>query len=377
MSPLGVTRSLVGSLFSDGSAYPQPVFDLCRAGWSVIQEGGEDKDDVVLYGPVWAPLPQTSQAAEWVAWGVSHQTARGRSLLHVDCRSVVDGHNRELSLSMSAKAPYGGIVKGTLMDPGRKTISACLKVKAHQDVTDDMTERQAEMARANERADHFAKLGAQLHPGPSKEVLEAWESDLRDLKAFSKLLVGMWPLWPKLEKHKGQGGPKKGQPRPVISRRETGAGHAHSWVHGLKRWQCSACNLVARTVAKRDAISGRPCPAGERHFLGRLAGLAKGHTLMASSCDGFPLVFCATCGKWGTKRFGGLEQACQLKPTSAGAAVLKRLAAGRHPVLNLPVGPSAKVAKDGSLLQSVVTPAELRLNAVRARLKARSDLLTA
>ena len=89
---------------------------------------------------------------------------------------------------------------------------------------------------------------------------------------------------------------------------------------------------------------------------------------MASSFDGFPLVFCATCGKWGTKRFGGLEQACQLKPTSAGAAVLKRLAAGRHPVLNLPVGPSAKVAKDGSLLQSVVTPAELKLNAVRARL---------
>ena len=98
---------------------------------------------------------------------------------------------------------------------------------------------------------------------------------------------------------------------------------------------------------------------------------------MASSCDGFPLIFCATCGKWGTKRFGGLEVSCQLKPTLAGAAVLKRLALGRHPVLNLPVGPAAKVAKDGSLLQSVMRPAELRLNAVLARVRARSDLLTA
>ena len=98
---------------------------------------------------------------------------------------------------------------------------------------------------------------------------------------------------------------------------------------------------------------------------------------MASSCDGFPLIFCATCGKWGTKRLGGLEVPCQLTPTLAGAAVLKRLAKGRHPVLDLPVGPAANVAKDGSLLNSVMRPAELRFNAVLARIRARSNLLTA
>ena len=98
---------------------------------------------------------------------------------------------------------------------------------------------------------------------------------------------------------------------------------------------------------------------------------------MASSCDGFPMIFRATCGKLGTKRFGGLEAPCQLKPTLAGAAVLKRLALGRHPVLNMPVGPAAKVAKDGSLLHAEMRPAELRFNAVLARVRARSDLLTA
>ena len=79
--------------------------DLCRAGWAVIQEGGEGRDDRVIYGPVWAPLPQTSQAAEWVAWAVAHQPARSQSMLHVDCKSVVDGHNNELAVSMAAKSP--------------------------------------------------------------------------------------------------------------------------------------------------------------------------------------------------------------------------------------------------------------------------------
>eukprot|EP00972_Heterocapsa_arctica_P026217 3859869-Heterocapsa_arctica.AAC.1 len=52
----------------------------------------------------------------------------------------------------------------------------------------------------NDKADHFAKQGAKLHHSPSEEVDSKWQSDLADLKSFAKLLLAVWPLWPKLTK---------------------------------------------------------------------------------------------------------------------------------------------------------------------------------
>ena len=52
----------------------------------------------------------------------------------------------------------------------------------------------------NDKADHFAKQGAKVHPGPSEEVSTKWQSDLADLQSYAKLLVTLWTLWPKRTK---------------------------------------------------------------------------------------------------------------------------------------------------------------------------------
>eukprot|EP00972_Heterocapsa_arctica_P024835 3662711-Heterocapsa_arctica.AAC.1 len=52
----------------------------------------------------------------------------------------------------------------------------------------------------NDKANHFAKKGARVHPSPSEEVSSKCQSDLADLQGFAKLLITVWPLWPKLTK---------------------------------------------------------------------------------------------------------------------------------------------------------------------------------
>ena len=54
-------RHMEGDIYVDGACYPNLVPDLCRAGWAVVQRPGLGLPCKVLYGPVWPPLPQTSQ----------------------------------------------------------------------------------------------------------------------------------------------------------------------------------------------------------------------------------------------------------------------------------------------------------------------------
>ncbi len=91
MTAYELLRSLVGSEMC--------MRDGCRAGWAVVQEGG-GQESKVLFGPVWRPLPQTSQAAEWVAWAVAHQLATGSAVLHSDCSSVTNAHGLPLLASL-------------------------------------------------------------------------------------------------------------------------------------------------------------------------------------------------------------------------------------------------------------------------------------
>eukprot|EP00972_Heterocapsa_arctica_P003314 493636-Heterocapsa_arctica.AAC.1 len=57
-------RTMEGNIYVDGACYPNHIPDLCRAGWAVVQEG-VGQECKILYCPVWHPLPQIAQAAEW------------------------------------------------------------------------------------------------------------------------------------------------------------------------------------------------------------------------------------------------------------------------------------------------------------------------
>ena len=364
-------RHMEGDIYVDGACYPSPVPDMCRAGWAVVQRPGPGLACKVLYGPVWPPLPQTSQCAEWVAWAVAHQVATAPAVVHSDCSSVTNAHGAPLQVSLRHRSLYAGIVRSTLNDPGRACIPSCVKVKAHLTLQEGMPAQLVDHIVNNERADRFAKLGAMAHPQPPQEVVDSWQRDLSDLDSFASLLVAVWPLWPKPIKAgrlpAGPVGRRGRRPSAVSNPNAT----RHQWVYGLGRWQCSACNLVKVNARSKARASVRVCPAGGRPILFRLASSGLGHNLMVQQCDTLPLVFCTTCGKWGTMKMSGLLKQCTGSQSEAATAALRRLASGRHPSLPLVVGPAGRLLPDGTVQEAVMTPAQLRMAALRARVMAR------
>ena len=320
-----------------------------------------------LFGP---PLPQTSQAAEWVAWAVAHQVASGPSRIFSDCLNVTRAHAKPLESNLRHSFPFAGIVRSTLSDQGSRHIEGCIKVKAHLSLSHNMSHELRQRTMANERADHFAKLGAKQHPGPSEVQSAGWAQDLEDLGHFASLVANIWQLWPKL--------PKAERPVPVPGarprRRARGPADPnavkHSWAFGMGRWQCTSCAKACMDDKSRDLFKNRSCPSGGIPLLVRLARGASGHNLMVASCQGFDLVFCSTCGRWATMRFSGLFSPCCGGQSTAGTLALARIARGEHPTVSVLVGPAHKVGDDGVIIYPVMRPAQIRMAALLARVRA-------
>ena len=77
------------------------------------------------------------------------------------------------------------------------------------------------------------------------------------------------------------------------------------------------------------------------------------------------------CGKWATKRLAGLLTPCTGFATSSGAQALKRVARSLHPCLGQHVGSVRRLLPGlGPERGSVVTPASLMREALRARVQA-------
>eukprot|EP00974_Lingulodinium_polyedra_P001883 177624-Lingulodinium_polyedra.AAC.1 len=97
--------------YPDGAFFPHPVKELGRAGWAVVCKDELDRTVAVLSGPVGKGLPQSSQAAEYVAatkpapiMGAEH------SMLFIDCMNVVKDFNRAPLDQTSAKRKYAGLL---------------------------------------------------------------------------------------------------------------------------------------------------------------------------------------------------------------------------------------------------------------------------
>eukprot|EP00972_Heterocapsa_arctica_P003230 481657-Heterocapsa_arctica.AAC.1 len=97
-------RTMEGNIYVDGACHPNNIPSLRRAGWAVVQEGA-GQECKIQYGPVWHPLPQTAQAAEWVAWAVAHQFATGSAVLHSDCSNVNNSHEAPPASQSEAQPP--------------------------------------------------------------------------------------------------------------------------------------------------------------------------------------------------------------------------------------------------------------------------------
>eukprot|EP00972_Heterocapsa_arctica_P084700 12474858-Heterocapsa_arctica.AAC.1 len=87
----------------------------------------EGKLQARVSGPVWNTLPQTPQAAEFVALAVAAELAQGPSIVYDDCSNVVREFHKPLNLRLAGKRPYAGIMKFMLQWPGYHLISNVIK----------------------------------------------------------------------------------------------------------------------------------------------------------------------------------------------------------------------------------------------------------
>ena len=314
-------RKMSGNLFVDGSCSSNICTQANRAGWAVVQ-AHEGKLQKAIYGPVWHPLQQTSQMAEWLAWAISHQVAEADSVVFQDCENVVKGHYQPWDLRLRPTSPFAGIMRSTLSDWGSQFIKQVVKVKAHQQVS-AMQEGEAKwQAQGNQWADHFAELGAKRHNQGFQPLLPELEADQADVGQAAKLVLRLWQLWPSLPR----GAPKASRTLvPRVPRQVAG----HNWCFGVGRWQCSACFAVSGSDLCKANRQRQVCqgisPLPQR-------ALDLGHSLVIAHCQDQPLYFCKLCGAWATKKFVNLLAVCPRSPSSGGSIALKRLAAQVHPL---------------------------------------------
>eukprot|EP00959_Pyramimonas_sp_CCMP1952_P462679 9483650-Pyramimonas_sp.AAC.1 len=185
----------------------------------------------VLKGPVWAPWPQTPQAAEYAAFAFCGAYADAPSVCFSDCQNVVD-HVALGADVLCGRRQYTGLVLQGKHHFGTN-LCALHKVSAHKDVDESGISASERFRRLGNRfADRAANEAALLHP--SLAPVEVEELDRKIKIARLVLTAGsvLLPFWPRLE-FRGTARSRL-PPAPRHPPLEVG----HSWVQVGSFWQC-------------------------------------------------------------------------------------------------------------------------------------------
>ena len=124
-----------GHVYVDGSCFPSPIKGLARAGCAVIEvsEDGELVRQSLM--PVPRHLPQTAQAAEYVAYALAMRIISRPADLAGDCKGVVQMSRAPLQKMLSPRVWYAGIVLDALRHPEQRRRVETRWVKAHRTAT--------------------------------------------------------------------------------------------------------------------------------------------------------------------------------------------------------------------------------------------------
>eukprot|EP00959_Pyramimonas_sp_CCMP1952_P159790 3342033-Pyramimonas_sp.AAC.1 len=183
--------SMWGSLFVDGSCSRHVVRELSRAASSVCMVGPDGQLLAEFRAPVWSPLPQTPQGAEFSAltWATVLARQPPESTVYSDCSSVVKTANRSKAEQLSAKLMYSGaFIQCYAQQP---SICPCVKVAAHRDIDEAGIGPDERWCRqGNHHADVGAKAAVSLHPRDQLQ-LDAVDQSVRRARATLKLAAGL------------------------------------------------------------------------------------------------------------------------------------------------------------------------------------------
>ena len=328
--------AIQGMAYQDGSAYPHCIRMLARAGWGVVMLDEAGVPAARVYGPVWAPSPQTSAAGEWASYAAMTCLAEGPVTGHQDYKTIVDRLKKPLVCQLAASSPYAGFVRASL-GHASKFVLDNIKVKAH--VSDQEAEADAQLKqhkRGNDAADAAAKEGVRMHVQPSQQQRLSLKDAVADANAALSVAVAVLPLWSRVPRQEMAEAPRqlRCRRRSVPSRiKEEVAEHSWLFLHGL--WRCKICTAFTR--GRRESFDRKGCP-GYSVQLRQVLTEPSQHHLVVASVAGSSLVFCARCGVWLSstgmrghqKERRGIFGACG-RPTEWRKKVLRRLSSHKHP----------------------------------------------
>ena len=329
-----------------GHCTTEPLAERRRAAWAAVWTDGNGIELGRLSGVVPAHYPQSPQAAEYLAGLAAAHIASPDQTVFSDCANVVRSFTADAIGQLDGRRRYSGIVKAARAGAGWVAAQRMLKVKAHVDIADDMSQEDLVKARGNGAADAAAKAALQQHQGPSQSLELEWCTAWSDAVITARLIGAVGSLWPSARPPKGTRLPRacRAEADARLKRREDARGAlartqqdnfaSHHWVQvrGLLRCQCCA--------VRWDCTAAASCTrcVGFSQFFEQVtdSGRSNGHQLFrASVCrpgeDAAPLLGCFRCGAWcETGKSLALLGQCK-RPSRHGADAIRRVRLGLYP----------------------------------------------
>ena len=268
----GATGGLGGHLYVDGSAGVCPVRGMARAACAVIEVDAEGQLLRSVRVPVPRHLPQTSQAAEYMALACAHQLVTRSATVHSDCKGVADAVVGGPAKWTRPAFKYGGIMLDTLSNPSRSRLIEEVKwVKAHRAERGGESEVEARHIRGNTLADAEAKAAVLLHPKLAIDQQSFLDFYIKSAPLVARAVGTAMAMFPTAK------GRMTRAPRPRSERQAAERSqHWRRWELGA--WRCAVCSswVRGRKVGQRrqrETCHGNTSDETER------AWTAAGHRL--------------------------------------------------------------------------------------------------
>ncbi len=316
---------LGGRLYVDGSCTQQVFAELRRAAAGLVVRRPNCAVEARYLLPVWSPIPQSSQSAEYIAVVAPMRNISSATVMVSDCLNVVKDFGREAAAMVSGKRRYAGLMRHAWAVEDRRHIEVC-KTKAHRAVGSLQPGLDREDAIGNAAADRAAKEAVNLHPKPSPAQEQELASNCKRAALIIRTIGATMSTFKPM--------PRERMQRRPVDREGAGidgaGGHQWAFLHGM--WRCRRCHKCA-TANKLEArrVHEKCDGLRDRHTMEGMA--SKGHDVVFTGGE-IPITFCAKCGAFSWRRSYGLATRCPRVPTAAGKQALVRLRQGLVPWIN-------------------------------------------
>ncbi len=318
-----------GKLYIDGSCTTHVFPELRRAASAVVQWSYETQAGWRVLYPVPREVPQTPQAAEYYALGLTRLAAAKGMQVDVasDCANVVADAGAGRRRAIRAGKMYAAINRENQADVQWTRNAVVRKVPAHVKPENAEEGTAREDAIGNGLADAAAKEARELHPKPPPALETQLAAQLKRARYIVRTIAAVTQVFSPVPRDM-----LRRPPRPVEGS-SVGVEGGHAWTYLAGIWRCVACLKITLKPSLGASQLRDKCKGCRPNLLAESIA-DKGHHLARTAGDtstALSVLFCVKCGSYSTRRAYGLAATCPSVPTRAGRQALKRIRSGLQP----------------------------------------------